>query len=51
MKHIIPIFAFLVLLGFLGILLYKVPRLDLGLLLGLTMVFAAFGLRDMLRGR
>ncbi|MCU0909859.1 MAG: hypothetical protein MUE98_00505 [Rhodobacteraceae bacterium] len=40
----IKLVAFAILLGFLGILIYRVPRLDLGALVALTLVLAAVDL-------
>ncbi len=37
-------FAFVVMLGFLGILLLHVPRLDLGLVIAATLLLAAIDL-------
>ncbi|MBM9596016.1 hypothetical protein [Roseitranquillus sediminis] len=43
-KHILPVFAILVLLGFLGILVWEVPRLDLGAVVAVTLLFAIWDL-------
>ncbi|MGP3698919.1 hypothetical protein [Rhodobacter sp. NSM] len=46
-RRLLPLFALLVLAAFLGILVAKVPRLDLGLVVAATMVLAAW---DLIRG-
>ena len=38
--RLLYIFAFAVLTGFLGILFYNVPRVDLGVVIGVTLVLA-----------
>jgi hypothetical protein len=40
--RILPIFAFAVLCGFLGILIWFVPRLDLGIVLLLTLLIVGY---------
>ena len=40
--RILALFAFLVLCGFLGILLWEVPRLDLTILVAVTVGLAGF---------
>ncbi|TCM87471.1 hypothetical protein [Rhodovulum steppense] len=40
--RLIALFAFAVFLGFVGILAMGVPRLDLGLVIGLTVVLVAW---------
>ncbi|MFN7101169.1 MAG: hypothetical protein ACK4N1_00950 [Pseudorhizobium sp.] len=42
--RILALFAFLVLCGFLGILLWEVPRLDLTILVAGSLALAAFDL-------
>lgn len=44
MERILTIIAFAVLCGFLGVLVYKLPRLDLGAVVGLTVVMAFYDL-------
>jgi len=44
MERILTIFAFIVLCGFLGVLIYKLPRLDLGVVIGLTVMMAFYDL-------
>lgn len=44
LDRIIALLAFLVLAGFLGILAWYVPRLDLGLVIGATLLLAAYDL-------
>ena len=44
--RLIALVAFLFLVGFLGILIYKVPRADLIVLVGITLALAGW---DMLR--
>ncbi len=39
---ILAFFAFAVLVAFLGILVFYVPRLDLGLVVGATLLLAAY---------
>jgi hypothetical protein len=41
---IIKLLAFAILVGFLGILMYRVPRLDLGAVITLTVILAAIDL-------
>lgn len=47
--RLLYVFAFVVLIGFLGILFFNVPRLDLGLVLAATLILAGrdlFGAKD-----
>lgn len=44
MERILTILAFLVLCGFLGVLILKLPRLDLGIVIGITVVMAFYDL-------
>jgi hypothetical protein len=44
MKTVMAALAFLVLCAFLGILLWYVPRLDLGLVIGATLLLTAYDL-------
>jgi hypothetical protein len=44
MNRIMAIFAFLVLVGFLAILMIHVPRLDLGAVIVVTILLAAWDL-------
>lgn len=44
MERILTIFAFIILCGFLGVLIYKLPRLDLGAVVALTLVMAFYDL-------
>ena len=44
MRTLLYVIAFAVLLGFLGILVWYVPRLDLGLVVGAVLVLAAWDL-------
>lgn len=39
--RILPVLAFLLLAGFLGILFIWVPRVDLGVIIGLTLLLVA----------
>ena len=39
---LMALLAFAVLTGFLGILLYAVPRLDLGIVIGLTLLLVGY---------
>lgn len=43
-ERILTIAAFLTLVGFLGVLLYKVPRIDLGVVLVFTILMAFYDL-------
>ncbi len=43
-ERILTIAAFLTLLGFLGVLIYKVPRIDLGIVIGVTALMAFYDL-------
>jgi small neutral amino acid transporter SnatA (MarC family) len=45
-NRLIALVAYLILVGFLGILIFKVPRLDLTILVGITLALAGW---DMLR--
>lgn len=47
---LVAIFAFAVLLGFLGILLWHLPRMDLIVVIGLTVLLAGWDLVQNLRG-
>ena len=40
MQRILTIIAFLVFCGFLGVLVFKLPRIDLGLVVGITVLMA-----------
>lgn len=42
--RLLALIAFFVLCGFLGVLLWKVPRMDLIILCGITIVFAGYDL-------
>lgn len=44
MERILTIFAFIILSGFLGVLVYKLPRLDLGIIVALTVAMAFYDL-------
>ena len=44
MKTLLYVLAFAVLCGFLGILVWKVPRLDLGAVVGVVLALAAWDL-------
>lgn len=44
MERILTIIAFLTLCGFLGVLIYKLPRLDLGIVVGITVAMAFYDL-------
>ena len=44
MERILTIIAFLVLCGFLGVLVYKLPRLDLVVVIGVTALMAFYDL-------
>ena len=44
MERILTIFAFLILCGFLGVLVVKLPRLDLGIVIGVTLLMAFYDL-------
>lgn len=46
--RVLYIFAFAVLTGFLGILIYNVPRVDLAVVLGTTLLLAG---RDLFGGQ
>jgi hypothetical protein len=43
-ERILTMAAFLTLVCFLGVLVYKVPRVDLGVVIGLTIVMAFYDL-------
>ena len=43
-QHILPVLAIAFLLGFLGILVWEVPRLDLGVVVAVTLFFAVWDL-------
>ncbi|MFN3293429.1 MAG: hypothetical protein ACK4S2_12415 [Gemmobacter sp.] len=49
MDKLVAVVAYLILLAFLGILLWHVPRLDLTLVIGLTVVLAGWDLVRSLR--
>ncbi len=51
MNRILPLFAFLVLVGFLAILVIHVPRLDLGAVIALTVLLAGWDLFTTYRSR
>lgn len=51
MNRILAIFAFLVLVGFLAILMIHVPRLDLGAVIVVTVLLAAWDLFTTHRSR
>ncbi|MDX1820335.1 MAG: hypothetical protein R3197_05500 [Paracoccaceae bacterium] len=51
MNKLMAIFAFLVLVAFLGILVIHVPRLDLTLVIGFTVLLAAWDLYTTHRAR
>jgi hypothetical protein len=51
MNRILPALAFVVLAGFLGVLLVAVPRLDLGAVILLTLVLAGRDLFGAVFGR
>ena len=51
MNRLVAIFAFLVLVGFLSILVIHVPRLDLTIVIGLTVLLAAWDLYTTHRSR
>lgn len=40
--RLMAVFAFAVLVGFLGILVLYVPRIDLGVVIGVTLLFIAY---------
>tara|TARA_R110002020_G_scaffold385252_2_gene596207 strand:- start:3759 stop:3917 length:159 start_codon:yes stop_codon:yes gene_type:complete len=44
MQRILTIIAFLVFCGFLGVLVFKLPRIDLGLVVGITVLMAFYDL-------
>lgn len=44
MERILTIIAFIILCGFLGVLVYKLPRLDLCLVVGVTAAMAFYDL-------
>ena len=44
MSRLLALVAFAVLVAFLGILVWRLPRLDLGVLVGLTILFVAYDL-------
>lgn len=47
-KRLFAVLAFLTLLAFLGILLWSVPRLDLGIAIAIGLVLAAYDIWDQL---
>jgi hypothetical protein len=40
--RLLALFAFVILACFLGILAWRVPRLDLGIVIGVTLLFVAY---------
>ncbi|MFT7058732.1 MAG: hypothetical protein ACJASV_001234 [Pseudorhodobacter sp.] len=50
MNNILALFAFAIFLGFLGILLWNVPRLDLIAVVGVTVALAGWDLIQNLKG-
>ena len=50
MNKLLATFAFVMLVGFLGILIWHVPRLDLIAVVGLTVALAGWDLLKGLRG-
>ena len=44
MERLLTIIAFLIFCGFLGVLVYKLPRLDLILVIGVTALMAFYDL-------
>jgi len=44
MERILTIIAFVILCGFLGVLIVKLPRLDLGIVIGVTVLMAFYDL-------
>lgn len=50
MNKLLATFAFVVLVGFLGILIWHVPRLDLIAVVGLTVALAGWDLIKGMRG-
>ncbi|MBC7281352.1 hypothetical protein [Hoeflea sp.] len=44
MERLLTIIAFLVFCGFLGVLILKLPRLDLGIIIAITVVMAFYDL-------
>ncbi|MCZ4290147.1 hypothetical protein [Hoeflea alexandrii] len=44
MERILTIIAFIILCGFLGVLIFKLPRLDLGIVVGVTVLMAFYDL-------
>ncbi|MFN3721559.1 MAG: hypothetical protein ACK4VZ_00825 [Paracoccaceae bacterium] len=51
MNNLMALVAFGVMLGFLGILLWHVPRLDLICVVGVTVLLAGWDLLQNLRGK
>lgn len=51
MNNLMALFAFAIMLGFLGILLWHVPRLDLMAVVGATVALAGWDLLQSLRGK
>ena len=49
-NRLVAVAAFLVLAGFLGILVWEVPRLDLGAVIGVTLLLVLVDLLGQLRG-
>ena len=50
MNHLMALFAYAVLVAFLGFLVIHVPRVDLICIIGLTLVLAGWDLWQHLRG-
>ena len=44
MERILTIIAFIILCAFLGVLIFKLPRLDLGIVVGVTLLMAFYDL-------
>ena len=42
MNRILAVISLIVLVGFLGILLYEVPRIDLAIIIGITVLMTAY---------
>ena len=43
-RYVLPVLAIAILLGFLGILVWEVPRFDLGAVVAITLLFAVWDL-------
>ena len=50
MNSVLAIFAYAVMLVFLGILIWHVPRLDLGFVVALTLLLAGWDLVQTMKG-